>query len=123
MTRVAAFGLLRHVRPFASSSTAKRPQKFDVTLDGETLYLPQDLAEKLGWTADQGVDGSSLTMHGLEPHYFVVAKTGSDSGPSPSPLHPFDARSDEEAETLARRTVESFKDPKVRQVLEHLKDR
>ncbi|KAI0357839.1 hypothetical protein OH77DRAFT_1421960 [Trametes cingulata] len=92
----------------SSSATAK---EFKVVLDNETLYIDQELAEALGWTpqstqSDSGTPGTvALTLSGCAPHYFAIARTGSDS------------------DRLARATVESSRNPRVQEMLDYLKDR
>ncbi|OBZ76395.1 hypothetical protein A0H81_03787 [Grifola frondosa] len=82
------------------NSQSPTVREFKVFLDHETLYVDQGLAEALGWKPDQGVEGVQLTLSGWAPHYFAIARTGSDS------------------DLLARGTVESSRNPKVQQVLE-----
>jgi len=81
-------------------------REFKVVLDNETLYIDQILAEALGWKPDEtNKDGVSLTLSGWSPHYFAIAKTGTDS------------------DLLARNTVESSRNPRVQEILAYLKDR
>jgi len=82
-------------------------REFKVVLDNETLYIEQTLAEALGWKpGEESKDGPvSLTLSGWSPHYFAIAKTGTNS------------------DLLARRTVESSRNPRVQEVLAYLKDR
>jgi len=80
-------------------------REFKVVLDNETLFIDQTLAEALGWKPDGSKDGVPLTLSGWSPHYFAIAKTGSDS------------------DLLARGTVESSRNPRVKEVLAYLKDR
>ncbi|KAI0364527.1 hypothetical protein BV20DRAFT_956031 [Pilatotrama ljubarskyi] len=94
------------------SSTGATAKEFKVVLeDNDTLYIDQELAEALGWTpqvahSDSGTPGTvSLTLSGWAPHYFAIARTGSDS------------------DRLARATVESSCNPRVQAMLEYLKDR
>ncbi|CDO75391.1 hypothetical protein BN946_scf185012.g8 [Trametes cinnabarina] len=59
------------------NSTAR---EFKVVLDNGTVYVDQALAEALGWSPTQ-TEGVSLTLSGWEPHYFAIARTGTDSDP------------------------------------------
>ncbi|TFY54714.1 hypothetical protein EVG20_g9595 [Dentipellis fragilis] len=86
-----------------SPSTSAR--EFKVVLDNDTLYVDQPLAEALSWNAEIGTSGMPLTLSGWAPHYFAIAPSGSDS------------------DALARATVESSRDPNVRETLKYLKDR
>lgn len=63
-----------------TSSKSSGPREFKVVLDNETLYVDQQLAEALGWKPGQGIDGVPLTLSGWPPHYFAIARTGTDSG-------------------------------------------
>ncbi|KAI0079155.1 hypothetical protein K474DRAFT_1659451 [Panus rudis PR-1116 ss-1] len=85
-------------------STSSTAREFKVVLDNDTVYVDQALAEALGWTSEK-TDGVPLTLSGWAPHYFAIARTGSD------------------ADILARRTVESSRNPNVQKTLEYLKDR
>ena len=52
-----------------------------MVLDNDTLYVDQELAESLGWRAEtNAAEGVPLTLHGWGPHFFAIARTGSDSG-------------------------------------------
>ncbi|TBU29951.1 hypothetical protein BD311DRAFT_659881 [Dichomitus squalens] len=92
------------IRSHAVLSSSSNAREFKVVLDNGTLYVDQALAEALGWTPTQ-TQGVSLTLSGWEPHYFAIARTGTDS------------------DLLARGTVESSRNPAVQQMLEYLKDR
>ncbi|KAF8590846.1 hypothetical protein K439DRAFT_1299745, partial [Ramaria rubella] len=81
------------------------PTEHKVLLDGQTLYITKELAQALGWKADQGLDGFKLTLHGWEPSFFTVTPSGTDS------------------EWLSRGTLESSQNPNVEKVLDYLKDR
>ncbi|KIY46959.1 hypothetical protein FISHEDRAFT_59976 [Fistulina hepatica ATCC 64428] len=87
------------VQPVLSS-----PKEFKVVLDYETLYIDQRLAEALGWNKETGVEGVPLTLSGWSPSYFAIARTGSES------------------DLLARGTVESSRNPRVKEVLDYLKE-
>ncbi|OSD07415.1 hypothetical protein PYCCODRAFT_1473970 [Trametes coccinea BRFM310] len=86
-----------------STSTATR--EFKVVLDNETLYIPQELAEALGWNAAKEDGSVPLTLRGWAPHYFPITRKGSDS------------------DTFAQNTLENSRDPKLQEALEYLKDR
>ncbi|TFY79461.1 hypothetical protein EWM64_g4547 [Hericium alpestre] len=92
------------VRSQSILSTSSSAKEFKVVLDGDTLYVDQALAEALGWNPGQ-MNGVSLTLSGREPHYFAVARSGTDS------------------DLLARATVESSVNPRVQMMLDYLKDR
>ena len=70
------------------------------------------------------VVGVPLTLSGWAPNYFAIARTGTDSGMSE---HQNTFRRSllnaATADHLARATVESSRNPRVRQMLEYLKDR
>ncbi|KAJ7230672.1 hypothetical protein GGX14DRAFT_584239 [Mycena pura] len=85
----------------ASRLVASR-QEFKVVLDNNTLYVEQPVAEALGWERGKAVQ---LTLSGWAPNYFAIASSGSDS------------------DRLARGTVESSNNPKLRHVMDYLKDR
>ncbi|KAL5532154.1 hypothetical protein ACEPAF_5718 [Sanghuangporus sanghuang] len=87
-------------RQWISSST----REFKVVLDNETLYIDKPLAEALGWTSEAGSGGVNLRLYGWDPKYFVITPSGSD------------------AERLAQGTFESAKNPRVKTVLNHLKE-
>lgn len=53
---------------------------FRVTLDHNTLYIEQPLAEALGWKPDAATQGIPLNLTGWAPHYFVIAPSGSEAG-------------------------------------------
>jgi hypothetical protein len=60
-------------------------REFKVVLDNNTLYVDQTIAEALGWKPDtESKDGVPLTLTGWSPHYFTIARTGTDSGISSS---------------------------------------
>ena len=87
-TITKAMLLLRRpaLRPFMSlrhrsSSTTPSRREFKVVLDNDTLYVEQPLAEALGWTPDMSTEnGVPLTLRGWAPHYFAIARAGSDAG-------------------------------------------
>ncbi|KAL4252687.1 hypothetical protein ABKN59_004041 [Abortiporus biennis] len=87
-----------------SMSYQNKPREFKVVLDNETLYIDKTLAEALGWKPEQDVNGVPLILSGWEPQYFNITRSGSDS------------------DLLARSTVESSRNPRVKQVLEYLRD-
>ncbi|KAI9058158.1 hypothetical protein FKP32DRAFT_1761665 [Trametes sanguinea] len=91
--------LARH----ASSSAGVR--EFKVVLDNETLYVPQELAEALGWDATKQDGSVPLTLRGWSPRYFPITRKGSDS------------------DVLVQNTLENSRDPKLQEALEYLKDR
>ncbi|KAL6301118.1 hypothetical protein BKA93DRAFT_739271 [Sparassis latifolia] len=95
---------LRHNSSSCDLSTIP-PKEFKVLLDNQTLYVDQELAEALGWKANGGPEGLSLTLNGWAPHYFTIAPTGTDS------------------DLLSRATVESSRNPNVQAVLAYLKER
>ncbi|KAJ6504227.1 hypothetical protein C8R47DRAFT_1067171 [Mycena vitilis] len=95
-------------RAFHVSRPAYHPsprQEFKVVLDNNTLYVEQPVAEALGWDPAAGATPVQLTLSGWAPNYFAIAPSGSDS------------------DRLARGTVESSNNPKLREVLDYLKDR
>ncbi|KAI0651269.1 hypothetical protein C8Q79DRAFT_932469 [Trametes meyenii] len=92
------------MRPQSVLSTSTTAREFKVVLDNGTVYVDQALAEALGWTPEQ-TQGVSLTLSGQQPHYFAIARTGTDS------------------DLLARGTIESSRNAKVQQMLDYLKDR
>lgn len=49
-------------------------------LDGQTLYINEDVARALGWTPETGSAGVQLTLRGWSPTFFAVTKTGSEEG-------------------------------------------
>jgi len=70
-----------HARLMATSTTLQSPSEHRVTLDNQTLYIDQSLAEALGWKPEQGSDaGIKLSLSGWGPTYFTIAPTGSESG-------------------------------------------
>ncbi|KAI0662953.1 hypothetical protein C8Q70DRAFT_1050657 [Cubamyces menziesii] len=93
------------IRAQSILSASPTAREFKVVLDNGTVYVDQALAEALGWTPDQPTEGVPLTLSGWEPHYFAIARTGTDS------------------DLLARGTVESSRNPRVKQMLDYLKDR
>lgn len=62
------------------TTSTRQSRHHTVVLDNQTLYIPQELAETLGWKADQGVDGLSLSLHGQSPNFFTITPKGTDSG-------------------------------------------
>lgn len=40
--------------------------------NSQTLYIPQQLADALGWRFEQSMGGQKLTLHGWAPHYFTT---------------------------------------------------
>ncbi|KAG2015149.1 hypothetical protein CC2G_008444 [Coprinopsis cinerea AmutBmut pab1-1] len=79
------------------------PQHFKVTLDGGTLYIPQEVAEALGWKEGTPTEGVALRLSGWAPHYFAITQKGTD------------------ADLLAHGTIESSRNPVVQETLEYLK--
>ncbi|KAJ3541250.1 hypothetical protein NMY22_g3962 [Coprinellus aureogranulatus] len=73
------------------------------TLDGETLYVEQELAEALGWRGGGPTEGVTLRLSGWSPHYFAITQKGTD------------------ADHLAHGTIESSRNPHVVATLELLK--
>ena len=67
------------IRSHSVLSPSSNAREFKVVLDNGTLYVDQALAEALGWTPTQ-TEGVPLTLSGWEPHYFAIARTGTDSG-------------------------------------------
>ncbi|KAI5122740.1 hypothetical protein M0805_009825 [Coniferiporia weirii] len=95
-----------HAQSMMTSATLRSPSEHRVVLDNQTLYIDQTLAEALGWKPEQGSDaGVQLSLSGWGPTYFAIAPTGSDS------------------DRLARAVVQSSHNPKVKQVLDYLKER
>ena len=68
------------IRAQSILSASPTAREFKVVLDNGTVYVDQALAEALGWTPDQPTEGVPLTLSGWEPHYFAIARTGTDSG-------------------------------------------
>lgn len=100
---------LRRRTPSLSSILFRRTnvssvRQFKVTLDNETVYVEQPLAEALGWDPAQPSQSVTLSLSGWAPHFFAITRSGSD------------------ADLLARGTVESANNPHVQTVLQHLKD-
>jgi hypothetical protein len=54
--------------------------EFKVLSDEQTLYIPKELAVRLGWTTELGQKGLGLSLHGWEPTFFAITPCGSDSG-------------------------------------------
>ncbi|TFY61209.1 hypothetical protein EVG20_g7141 [Dentipellis fragilis] len=105
LTRTPHRRLVRGLRMQSTlNCTSTSPKEFKVVLDNNTLYIDRALAEALGWNSSQK-DGVQLTLSGWAPHYFAIARSGSDS------------------DLLARSTVESSNNPNVQAMLEYLKDR
>lgn len=72
---------LAHGRRYLSTPHSPLRREFKVVLDNDTLYVEQALAEALGWKAGAvGTESVPLTLSGWSPHYFAIAKTGSDAG-------------------------------------------
>ena len=69
------------VRSQSILSPTSNAREFKVVLDNGTVYVDQALAEALGWSPTQ-TEGVSLTLSGWGPHYFAIARTGTDSGRS-----------------------------------------
>ncbi|CAA7269497.1 unnamed protein product [Cyclocybe aegerita] len=81
----------------------KSAKEVTVTLDGQTLYIGQEVAEALGWKPGTSTEGVSLRLSGWRPHYFAITERATD------------------ADHLARGTIESSRNPRVQGVLEYLK--
>lgn len=69
-----------YARRMISSST----REFKVILDNETLYVPQPVAEALGWNpvSDAQTGSVPLILHGWNPQYFSITQAGTESGES-----------------------------------------
>ena len=128
-TLTVARHLLRPQNRWNSSAQSKppsgsllEPQKFTCTVDHQTLYVPQAVAEALGWKEGQDTQGIKLTLHGWGPNYFAIAPTGSDSGAEfyRCPAHTLNS---DATERLAGGTIESSRNPNVQKVLNDLKDK
>ncbi|TFK17860.1 hypothetical protein FA15DRAFT_555593, partial [Coprinopsis marcescibilis] len=78
-------------------------KEFKVVLDGETLYIHQELAQALGWTEEALTKGVSLRLSGWSPHYFAITRKGTDT------------------DLLAHGTIESSRNATVVATLEYLK--
>ncbi|KAH7919892.1 hypothetical protein BV22DRAFT_1022189 [Leucogyrophana mollusca] len=89
-----------------TSAALRSPSEHRVVLDHQTLYVDRALAEALGWKPEKGSDaGVQLSLSGWGPTYFAIAPAGSES------------------DRLARAVVESGHNPKVKAVLDYLKER
>ena len=113
-----------HRRTLSASATSQLRQ-FKVVLDGQTLYIEKPLAEALGWNPGTSTEGVSLRLSGWEPKFFAITPTETDVGMY-STLVSCPIRKDRRQQAhivdlLARATVESGKDPRVRQVLSYLR--
>lgn len=99
-------------------------RQFKVTLDNETLYVEQPLAEALGWNPAQPSQSVTLTLSGWTPRYFAIARSGSDAGfcSSLDSFRHYVLTTAITSELPARGTVESANNPHVQKVLQHLKD-
>lgn len=64
----------------SSGQTSPKPRKFEVVLDNGTLYIDKDLAIVLGWNTDSQVEGVPLSLHGWDPTFFTITRTGTDNG-------------------------------------------
>ncbi|KAH6913305.1 hypothetical protein BKA70DRAFT_1397346 [Coprinopsis sp. MPI-PUGE-AT-0042] len=100
MSRSSCNGMLSRR---ANHQQASAPRQFKVTLDGETLYIEQPLAEALGWREGAPTEGIPLRLSGWSPHYFAITRKGTD------------------ADLLAHGTIESSRNPSVIATLEYLK--
>ncbi|TFK18164.1 hypothetical protein FA15DRAFT_603793 [Coprinopsis marcescibilis] len=75
--------LSTHLAVCRNYHQAPGPKEFKVILDGETLYIHQELAQVLGWTKETPTKGVSLQLSGWSPHYFAITHKGTDTGKSP----------------------------------------
>jgi hypothetical protein len=64
-------------RLFTASSG---PTEHKVTLDHETLYISQELAEALGWTPGGSPAGVELRLQGEAPHLLTITRVDTESG-------------------------------------------
>jgi len=95
--------------------------EYTVTLDNQTLYIPQEVAEALGWKKEQGHHVTKLSLCGVQPEYFTITLTGSESGMIRSSRLRVSPTLTCIIELFARATVESFGQDNVKTVLEKLK--
>jgi hypothetical protein len=56
------------------------PRQYKVTLDGDAVYIEQELAEALGWREGALTEGIPLRLSGWSPHYFAITQKGTDAG-------------------------------------------
>ncbi len=89
---------LHGIHPLSTSSADEHKVLLDRA--AQTLYVSKDIATALGWQAD--FPEVPLTLNGREG-YIAITKVGND------------------AEAIARVTIESLKDDKVQGVLQGLK--
>ena len=116
--------VFRHITHFSSSV---KPVEYKVALDNQTLYIGKELAKALGWDGGLGAGRIELSLHGLDPTFFTITPTGSESGvyhiASQVGKQSADLVKPMYSETLARNTVESGLNKNVVKTLEYLKDR
>ena len=111
------------IAPTRSISESRR--EFKVVLDesSRTVYVEQPLAEALGWSTETPAEnGVPLTLRGWEPNYFVITRSGSEAGQD-TPLYEYSTTNVAHADELARSTIDSSRDPQMREVLDYLKER
>ena len=112
------------IAPTCSISESRR--EFKVVLDesSRTVYVEQPLAEALGWSTETPAENSvPLTLRGWEPNYFVITRSGSEAGQDTPSLYEYSTTNVPHADELARSTIDSSRDPQMREVLDYLKER
>lgn len=92
-------------------------------LDNETLYVPESVAKALRWKPGQDLKGLQLTLHGWEPGYFAISRTGSESGEIILGFDFVQQLMTGSIERLAKSTIESSRNPLMLEALKNLKDR
>ena len=125
-TRQARYSLIKLRSPsslgYRRRSESSSTREFRVVLDNETLYIDKSLAEALGWTPNTGHEGVKLSLHGWDPTYFTITPSGSHAGKKKVFTSRLANRSRTCIERLARGTVQSAQNPKVKAVMDHLKE-
>jgi hypothetical protein len=82
-----AFYDARRLMPTQRLFTASSgPTEHKVTLDHETLYISQELAEALGWTPGGSPAGVELRLQGEAPHLLTITRVDTESGQCASTL-------------------------------------
>ena len=120
-------GQLRFHSTRSAGVVAPGPTKeFKVVLDesSRTVYVEQPLAEALGWSTETPAEnGVPLTLRGWEPNYFVITRSGSEAGQDTPSLYEYSTTNVPHADELARSTIDSSRDPQMREALDYLKER
>ena len=106
-------------------SISESLREFKVVLDesSRTVYVEQPLAEALGWSTETPAEnGVPLTLRGWEPNYFIITRSGSEAGQDTPFLYEYSTTHVPHADELARSTINSSRDPQMREVLDYLKE-